>query len=145
MPASGAALPPGLSLPARLLVFDGVCVLCSGTVQFILKHEKAPGFSFAPVQSALGQRVLAALGQPLDGNDSFVVTDNGRYYLRTEAAIQIARAMKAPWSWLAAVRVLPRAWGDAAYDWLARRRYRIFGRYDSCMLPDAAHRERFLL
>jgi predicted DCC family thiol-disulfide oxidoreductase YuxK len=145
MSARGKPLPSGLSLPTKLLVFDGVCVLCSGTVQFILKHEKAPEFSFAPVQSALGQRVLAALGQPLDGNDSFVVTDNGRYYLRTEAAIQIARAMKAPWSWLAVVRVLPRAWGDAAYDWLARRRYRIFGRYDTCRLPDGALMERFLL
>ncbi len=146
--ASGDPLPPALSspagdVPARLVVFDGVCVLCSGGVRFVLAHERAPDFCFAPVQSRLGQRVLAALGQPLDGNNSFVVLDGGRGYLKSDGVIRVARALKAPWSWGAAIRFLPRGWRDWAYDRLAQNRYNIFGRYDSCMLPDPALKRRF--
>jgi len=125
------------------MVFDGVCVLCSGTTQFILAHERSPEFRFTPVQSGLGQRVLAALGQPLDGNDSVVVIDGGRCYLKSDAVIQLARALKAPWRWGAVLGFLPRAWRDLAYDHLARNRYNIFGRYDSCMVPDPALKRRF--
>jgi len=140
---SGRTLPPDLSVPSPLLVFDGVCVLCSGTVQSVLRHERAPDFRFTPVQSALGQRVLAALGQPLDGNDSMVVIDGGRYFLKSDAVVQVARHLKAPRSWAALIRFLPRRLRDGLYDRLARNRYRLFGRYESCMLPDPALRERF--
>lgn len=125
------------------MVFDGVCVLCNGAVRFILAHEKAPIFSFTPVQSDLGQQVLTALSRPLDGNDSVVVIDGGRYYLKSDAIVRLAGALKAPWSWYALIRFCPRAWRDWAYDRLARNRYAIFGRYDSCMVPDAALRRRF--
>jgi len=151
--ASGDPLPPALSagdpaqgvpaLPAKLMVFDGVCVLCSGATRFILAHERSPDFCFTPVQSGLGQRVLAALGQPLDGNDTVVVIDGGRCYLKSDAVIQLARALKAPWRWGAVLRLLPRAWRDRAYDCLARNRYNIFGRYDVCMVPDPALKRRF--
>ena len=140
---SGHPLPPGLSLPAPLLVFDGVCVLCSGTVQTVLHHERAPDFRFEPVQSALGQRVLAALGQPLDGNDSMVVIDGGRYFLKSDAVVQVARYLKAPRSWAVLIRFLPRALRDGVYDVLARNRYRLFGRTETCMVPDPALRQRF--
>lgn len=143
MAPRGEALPPGLAVPPRLMVFDGVCVLCSGAVQFILRHEKAPEFSFAPVQSVLGQRVLAALGQPADGNDSVVVIDAGRYFLKSDATLRLARQLKAPWSWYAVIRFVPQRWRDWAYDRLAQNRYSIFGRYDTCMVPDAELRWRF--
>ncbi|MGF1629073.1 MAG: thiol-disulfide oxidoreductase DCC family protein [Kiloniellaceae bacterium] len=141
--ASGQALPPELSVPGQLMVFDGVCVLCSGAVRFILAHEKAPIFSFTPVQSDLGQRVLAALGRPLDGNDSVVVIDGGRCYLKSDAFVHLALALKAPWSWYALTRFCPPTWRDWAYDRLAQNRYAIFGRYDSCVLPDPAQLQRF--
>jgi predicted DCC family thiol-disulfide oxidoreductase YuxK len=146
--AGGAPLPPELSspdarLPPKLMVFDGVCVLCSGAVRFVLQHERTPDFAFTPVQSPLGQRVLAALGQPLDGNDTVVVVDVGRYYLKSDAVAQLATTLRAPWRWYAATRVLPRALRDRAYDCLARNRYNIFGRYDTCRVPDAALQQRF--
>lgn len=125
------------------MVFDGVCVLCSGAVRFIFAHERSPAFRFTPVQSDLGQRVLAALGQPADGNQTVVVIDGGRFYLKSDALIQIARALKLPWRWGAVLRFLPRVWRDRAYDRLARNRYNIFGRYDSCMVPDPALKRRF--
>lgn len=148
MAAGGEPLPPALSapesgLPQHLMVFDGICVLCSGAVRFVLNHERAADFSFTPVQSELGQRVLAALDQPLDGNNSMVILADGRYYLKSDAIARLARGLKAPWSWGTALRVLPRRWRDRAYDCLARNRYNVFGRYDTCMVPDVALRKRF--
>lgn len=143
MAASGQPLPPGLAAPSRLMVFDGVCVLCSGAVRFILAHERERAFSFAPVQSPLGQRVLAALGRPVDGNDSVVVIDGGRYYVKSDAIVRLALTLKAPWSWTALTRHCPRGLRDWLYDRLARNRYSIFGRYDRCMVPDAALKQRF--
>lgn len=125
------------------MVFDGVCVLCSGAVRFILAHEQTPAFSFTPVQSPLGQRVLAALGRPLDGNDSVVVIDEGRYYLKSDAIVRLSMNLKRPWSWYALTRFCPRGLRDWAYDRLAQNRYAIFGRYDDCMVPDAEMRKRF--
>jgi predicted DCC family thiol-disulfide oxidoreductase YuxK len=96
--ARGEPLPPDLAVPSRLMVFDGVCVLCSAAVRFILDNEKELSFRFAPLQSPLGQRVLAALGRPLDGNDSVVFIDAGRYHLKSDAVAQLATALKAPWA-----------------------------------------------
>jgi predicted DCC family thiol-disulfide oxidoreductase YuxK len=146
--AGGEPLPPELAardsgVPPRLMVFDGVCVLCSGATRFVLKHERAPDFFFTPVQSELGQRVLAALDQPLDGNNSMVILADGRYYLKSDAIARLAQGLRVPWRWYALTRLLPRALRDRAYDCLARNRYNIFGRYDSCMVPDATLRRRF--
>jgi len=144
----GAPLPPELSagdsgVPPRLMVFDGVCVLCSSAVRFIVTHERNPDYTFTPVQSPLGQQVLAALGQPLDGNDSVVVIDGERWYLKSDAVARLALCLKAPWRWYAATRFLPRVLRDWAYDRLAQNRYSIFGRTETCMVPDAALRKRF--
>jgi len=146
--ADGRPLPPALSapgfdLPDRLMVFDGVCVLCNGGVRFVLAHEKEAAFSFTPEQSALGQRVLAALGRPPEGNDSVVVIDAGRYYLKSDAVFQLAYSLKAPWSWAVLLRFCPRVLRDWIYDLVARNRYGLFGRYDRCLVPDAALRRRF--
>ncbi|GAB4394306.1 MAG: thiol-disulfide oxidoreductase DCC family protein [Kiloniellaceae bacterium] len=147
-PSSGRPLPPALSadpgLPGKLMVFDGVCVLCNGGVRFVLRRERRPDFVFTPVQSGLGQRVLSALGQPLDGHASMVVIDGGRFFLKSDAVVQTARALKAPWRWGVVLRFLPRSWRDRAYELLARNRYNIFGRYDTCVVPDAALRRRFV-
>lgn len=149
MAAGGTALPPELSapdagVPPKLMVFDGVCVLCNGGVRFVLKRERRPDFVFATVQSPLGQRVLGALDQPLDGSASMVVIDQGCYFLKSDAVVQTARALKAPWSWSALVRILPRRLRDWIYDRIARNRYSLFGRYDTCMMPDATLRARFV-
>jgi len=125
------------------MVFNGVCVLCNGGLRFVIAHESAPDFRFAAVQSPLGQRVLAALDQPRDGSASMVVIDAGRYFLKSDAVVQTARALKAPWSWGAVVRFLPRALRDWAYDRLAQNRYLMFGRYEVCRVPDATLRQRF--
>ena len=133
-----------ISLPTKLILFDGVCVLCNGSMQFILKHERAAEFRFAAVQSDTGRRALAAHGQPTDDWDSVVVVDGSAVYLKSDAAIRIAWGLRAPWSWLRFLAILPRGLRDWFYDRVARNRYRLFGRYDQCRIPTAEERGRFL-
>ena len=134
----------GTHLPEKLILFDGVCVLCNGSMQFILKHERAAEFHFAAVQSAAGRRALAAHGQPTEDWDSVVVVDGTAVYLKSDAAIRIAGDLRAPWSWLRVLAILPRGLRDWLYDRVARNRYRLFGRYDQCRVPNAEQRGRIL-
>jgi len=134
----------GKPLPTKLILFDGVCVLCNGSMQFILKHERAAEFRFAAVQSDAGRRALAAHGQPTEDWDSVVVVDGPAVYLKSDAAIRIAGDLRAPWSWLRFLAILPRGLRDWFYDRVARNRYRLFGRYDQCRIPTAEERGRFL-
>ncbi|NIA68395.1 thiol-disulfide oxidoreductase DCC family protein [Pelagibius litoralis] len=126
------------------MLFDGVCVLCNGSMQFVLRHERMPTFHFAPIQSPPGRQALIAYGQAVEDWDSVVVIDDGTVYLKSDAALRIARGLKAPWSWLTILRVLPRGLRDWFYDRVARNRYRLFGRYDHCMVPGPDLRRRFL-
>ena len=131
-----------------LILFDGVCNLCNGFVQFVIEHDPAGRFRFAALQSVAGQAVLAAHG--LDANavatepDSVLLELDGQLYSHSDAVLRIARELGGPWRLLLAGYVLPRAWRDAAYRLVARNRYRWFGRQESCWLPTPKLRARFL-
>lgn len=142
----GKALPPGLAdLPQPLFVFDGVCVLCSATVRFVLAHERDRSLSFAAAQSPLGQAIYAALGMPGDRFESMVVIEQGRAFVKSAGALRLARRLRQPWRLLGAVtRILPRPLRDWIYDRVAGNRYALFGRYDACMVPDASLADRFV-
>ncbi len=127
-----------------LYLFDGVCVLCNRSVRFVLEHERGPDIRFAATQSATGQALLDRLNLPAMP-DSFVFIEAGRVHERSAAVIRVARHLRAPWSWMAAMAAwLPAAPLDWLYDRVARNRYRLFGRYDACLVPDAATRSRFM-
>lgn len=128
----------------RLVLFDGVCVLCSIFVRFVLRHERAPGLTFVSMQSPLGQAVLAHFGLPLTGWDSFILVQRGQPLFKSSGFARIAEDLKAPWSWLRWIRVIPRPLRDWGYDRVARNRYGLFGRHDRCMLPDPAVAARFM-
>ena len=131
-----------------LILFDGVCNLCNGFVQFVIEHDPAGRFRFAALQSVAGQAVLAAHG--LDANavatepDSVLLEQDGQLYSHSDAVLRIARELGGPWRLLLAGYVLPRAWRDAAYRLVARNRYRWFGRQESCWLPTPELKARFL-
>jgi predicted DCC family thiol-disulfide oxidoreductase YuxK len=127
-----------------VLLFDGVCVLCSGTVGFILAHERDHDIRFATMQSRIGQALLRLHGLPVTDWDSVVFIVDGRPLERSRAALALARHLRAPWRWLRAAAIVPRPLRDRIYDWIARNRYRWFGRRDACLVPDAATRARFL-
>ena len=132
--------------PATIL-FDGVCSLCNGFVQFVIRHDAAGYFRFAALQSAAGQALLAAHGQPNLASadpDSVVLVEAGRVYTHSAAVLRIAGHLGGLWRVAAVGWLLPRTWRDGLYRYVARHRYRWFGRQESCWLPTPALRERFL-
>lgn len=127
-----------------MIVFDGVCTLCSRWVRFVILRDARARFRFAPLQTPAGAALLQRHG--IDPHDvrTFLLVKAGRAYLRSDAVIEIARDLGAGWSWLRALHLVPRTWRDALYDLLARHRYRWFGRQQHCMTPDEGMRARFL-
>jgi predicted DCC family thiol-disulfide oxidoreductase YuxK len=125
-------------------LFDGVCNLCNRSVQFILKRDRRGIFRFASLQSPLGQSLLKRSGLPADQLDSFVLVENNKAYTRSSGALRVLRQLGGAWSLLSVFRIVPRQWRDAVYNWIARRRYRWFGKADSCWLPSPKWKSRFL-
>ena len=128
-----------------VLVFDGVCRLCSASVQFILQHEKQPGLRFASAQSPAGQALLAHFQLATDQLETVVLIENGRAYTYSTAVIRIAAHLRQPWPMLAKIAaVVPLFVRDYLYKQIARRRYRWFGQYATCMVPTPEVQQRFL-
>ena len=128
----------------RVVVFDGMCNLCSRTVGFILAHERDHLLRFAAAQSPAGRELLLRHGFEPDTVPTLVVVGAGQVLMRSAAALAIAAHLCPPWRWLVAFRVVPRPVRDWLYDLIARHRYRWFGRRDSCLLPKPGLASRFL-
>src|SRR5690554_6890415 len=127
-----------------ILLFDGVCNLCTWSVQFIIERDRHDLFRFASLQSTVGQEHARRCNVDMDALDTFLLVENGRCYTRSEAALRVARRLPGAWRLLGLLRVIPRPMRDPLYNLLARNRYRLFGRRDTCMLPTPELRERFL-
>jgi predicted DCC family thiol-disulfide oxidoreductase YuxK len=149
--------------PSAIVLFDGVCNLCNGAVQFVLDHERtcSPGSAdqplrFAALQSEAARKVLESAVSAdeaarlrtgnVDGGEppSIVLVEGGRAYVRSTAALRIARYLRAPWRWVSVLLVVPRTLRDPVYRVIARYRYRWFGRSETCRVPEPELRERFL-
>ncbi len=139
-------VPPALAdLPQPLYFFDGQCVLCSRFVAFCLKRDPEGRLRFASAQSALGKRVLAALGLPDDTLDrTILLLEDGRIYTRSTAALRALRHLKGPARWLRPLILVPKILRDPIYDFVARNRIRWFGRLDTCLVPSPQTRDRFI-
>ena len=134
--------------PATIL-FDGVCNLCNGFVQFVIRHDARGQFRFAALQSAAGQALLAAHAQPLTpaalaNPVSVLLVADSRVYSHSAAVLRIAGLLGGVWRLAAVGWLLPGPWRDALYRFVARHRYRWFGRQESCWLPTPALKARFL-
>jgi predicted DCC family thiol-disulfide oxidoreductase YuxK/uncharacterized membrane protein YphA (DoxX/SURF4 family) len=127
-----------------VLLFDGVCGLCSRAVDFVLAHDRRAVFRFAALQSAAGQAALARHGLPPDYSDSMVLIANGRCHRYSTAVLEILRRLGQPWALLWSLALVPPPVRDLVYDFVAARRYRWFGKLGQCRLPTAAERERFM-
>lgn len=138
-------MPKG-SVAGPVVLFDGVCPLCHAVVRRVARHDAGGRYRFAPLDSEVGRRLLAGAGrEPEDGSPGTVVLVEGdRVWERSDAVLRIAAGLDAPWRWLAALRGVPRPLRDAAYDAVARRRHRWFGRLDACPVPPPELRDRFL-
>jgi predicted DCC family thiol-disulfide oxidoreductase YuxK len=127
-----------------VVLFDGVCNLCSASVQFLIEHDPHGKLRFAPLQSETAQTLLEAVGFTDYDFDTIVLIEGEEYYTKSDAALRIARRLERPWSLLWAGRYVPRALRDAAYDVVASSRYAVFGEKDRCMVPTPEVRDRFL-
>jgi predicted DCC family thiol-disulfide oxidoreductase YuxK len=127
-----------------IVLFDGVCNLCHGAVRFLLEHDEDARLRFAPLQSDLGRTLLTQHGLNADGLDTMVLVDADGAHLRSDAALRIVRELGPPWRWLRVLAALPRPLRDAAYDFVARNRYRWFGKKDACPMASAEWTSRFL-
>ncbi|WP_303721817.1 thiol-disulfide oxidoreductase DCC family protein [Malonomonas rubra] len=126
-----------------VLLFDGVCNLCSAAVQFIIKRD-AGAFRFAAMQSPAGERLLAEHRLTDVSGETMVLIVGRNIYLRSDAALQVARRLNGAWALLYGFILLPRSWRESGYRLLANNRYRWFGRRQSCRLPSEEDRHRFL-
>jgi predicted DCC family thiol-disulfide oxidoreductase YuxK len=130
--------------PENLVLFDGVCNLCTASVQFIIRHDRAAIFYFAPLQSEIGREICQSQGlDPVDVQ-TFVLISRGRMLVRSDAAIEAISRFGGAWKFVRIFRLIPRVVRDWIYSTIARNRYRWFGRTDACMIPTPDVKVRFL-
>lgn len=127
-----------------IILFDGVCNLCNGFVQFIIKHDKAGRFIFGMLQSDHAAKLLADNNYTTNKMDSVVLVEDGKLYAQSTAALRIARKLDGGWKFFYAFIILPAFLRDGVYAFIAKYRYRVFGRTDSCMIPTADLKEKFI-
>lgn len=127
-----------------VILFDGVCNLCNGAVQFIIKRDQTGKFRFASLQSPAAAEMLTGMQLRPDDIYSILVLKNGKLYDRSDAIIEISKDLPGVWRAIAAAQFLPKVIRDGLYKIIANNRYRIFGKQESCMLPTPELKSRFL-
>jgi predicted DCC family thiol-disulfide oxidoreductase YuxK len=132
-----------VNLPEKVILFDGVCNLCNGAVQFIIKRDTHKRFSFASLQSAYATHVLKD-NHLVMGMDTLVLLSNKRVFSKSRAVLEISKALPGAWPLLYVGRIIPAFLRDAIYEWVAKNRYRFFGKRDTCMIPSPELKSRFL-
>ncbi len=134
---------PIAGVPSGLIVFDGVCVFCSRWVQFVIARDSSEEFRFLTIQSEAGRRLAERLGIDPEKPETNAVVLDGVAYMKSDAALMVLSRLPR-WRWAGVLRLAPRVVRDWVYDRVARNRYRIFGRTESCMVPGPEIRRRFV-
>jgi predicted DCC family thiol-disulfide oxidoreductase YuxK len=129
--------------PEAIILFDGVCNLCSGSVQFVIKRDPPAYFKFASLQSDFGQKQLQKLGLDQQSFHSIILISGNKVYQRSDAALEIARKLKGVWPLFYGFKILPRFLREAVYNLISRNRYKLFGKKDACWIPTPDLKSRF--
>jgi predicted DCC family thiol-disulfide oxidoreductase YuxK len=126
-----------------IVIFDGVCVLCSKVVRFIIRHDKREVFKFAALQEKTAQRLLA--GRDKEGllPATVILIENGKFYYRSTAALRILKKLTGIWPLFYGLVIIPVPIRDFVYTFVAERRYRWFGKFDKCRIPGENLKKRF--
>ncbi|WP_347550143.1 thiol-disulfide oxidoreductase DCC family protein [Pseudalkalibacillus hwajinpoensis] len=132
------------SQQVNVILFDGVCNLCNGVVKLMFKYDKKAVFSFAALESEVAKRLLNEVGMKNNVPDSVVVINGSNALVKSDAALYIVKRLGGFFQLLVVFKILPRQLRDKLYDAVAKRRYRWFGKQESCMMPTPEHRKRFL-
>lgn len=128
----------------KIVLFDGVCNLCSSSVQFILKRDKKNQFLFGSLQGKTGQQYLDRFNIPADTFNSFMLVEGNRLYTRSAGALRTLKHLGGGWSLLYTGIIVPAFLRDAVYNWVARNRYKWFGKKEECWVPTPALKAKFL-
>lgn len=127
-----------------IILFDGICNLCNRSVQFIIKKDKKKQFLFASLQGKTGQELLQRFGLPVNDLNSFVLVEEDKVYRRSTAALRIAKKLGGGWKLLYGFMIIPGFIRNGVYNWIARNRYKWFGKRDECMIPTPELKKQFL-
>jgi predicted DCC family thiol-disulfide oxidoreductase YuxK len=128
----------------QLILFDGVCNLCNKAVQIVLKNDPEKHFRFASLQSETGKKILEHHHLQADNPESFLLVEEGKVSQRSTAALKVARKLKGGWKLLYPLILIPAFIRDPVYNFIARNRYKWFGKNDVCWLPKPEYAERFI-
>ncbi|MCL9804512.1 DCC1-like thiol-disulfide oxidoreductase family protein [Flavobacterium amniphilum] len=135
----------GIPQDKKIILFDGVCNLCDSSIQYIIKRDKNDQFRFVALQSELGQKILIHLGISDRNIDSIVLYEPGKaYYYKSSAVIRITVYLGGLVSLLSIFKPFPRKFRDSVYDYIARNRYKWYGKKESCMIPTPELKAKFL-
>jgi len=126
-----------------VILYDGVCVFCSRWIRFVATRDVARHFRFTAIQSPYGTRLAQAVGIDPADPDTNAVIHGGIAHFKSDSALTVLGALPG-WGWVRVLRVVPKPLRDAVYNLVARNRYRIFGKYEACFVPDAAMRARVM-
>jgi predicted DCC family thiol-disulfide oxidoreductase YuxK len=126
-----------------IILFDGVCNLCNSIVQFVIKKDKKKQFLFASLQGKTGQEVLKKFNLPVNDFNSFIILEADKIYTRSTGALRMLKKLGGGWKLFYGFIILPRFIRDAVYNWIARNRYKWYGKRDECMIPTPELKERF--
>ncbi len=133
-----------LSDPSPIVLFDGLCTVCDGSVQAILRRDPKGVFRFASLQGDFGQEVLKRTGLPADELQTMILMEDGEAHFRSTAVLRILRRLGGIWRLLYVFRFIPVPLRDAAYRLVAKNRHRFFGRLKACRIPTPEVRSRFI-
>ena len=129
----------------KIILFDGVCNLCNSSVQYVIQRDKKDEFRFVALQSELGQKIIKHIGIANSNIDSIILYLPGiAYYYKSSAVIEIAKSLQGFFNYGMLFRLLPNALRDVVYDYIARNRYKWYGKKESCMLPTPELKAKFL-
>lgn len=126
------------------ILFDGVCNLCNGAVTFVIKRDKKSQIKFAALQSETGQRLLKQFNLSANIFNSFIFIEDGIAYTQSTAALKVCKYLTAMWPLLYGFIIVPGFIRDRIYKWIAKNRYKWFGKQEQCMIPTPELKERFL-
>lgn len=129
---------------SSILLFDGVCNLCNGIVQFVIKHDPNAKFKFASLQSEAGQTLLKKFGLKTNDFDTFVLVRGETYFVKSSAVLRVLNELGGVWKLFYAFIILPAPVRDLFYNAIAGSRYKLFGRRENCMLPSPELKQKFL-
>ena len=128
----------------KIILFDGVCNLCSNSVQFVLKRDKKNKFQFASLQGNYGQRILKEYNLSPETFNSFILLEEGKIYTRSTGALRMLKYLGGGWILLYGFIIIPGFIRDSVYNFIARNRYKWFGKREECWLPKPEWKEKFL-